>query len=108
MQTKTRCDSCEIVYIQGVRCHETGCPQAYTDETRECANCGTDFSPEHNHQSTCDHTCWVMYSGLDCYCDECSDETFSCECGECKHCTGEPATLEVIDRLNAVNSHSFM
>lgn len=23
-----RCDSCNVVYINGVRCHETGCPRA--------------------------------------------------------------------------------
>jgi len=30
-----RCDSCEALSINGIRCHETGCPNA----RHECAGC---------------------------------------------------------------------
>jgi hypothetical protein len=89
MNTQMNCNSCEVLYIQGVKSHEHGCPVSYQDELRECKECGSTFTPEHNQQNTCDHTCWVMYNGLDCYCDDCCDEVAYCDCGECKHCTGE-------------------
>ncbi len=53
MAWHNRCLSCAILYIQGVRCHETGCPSAWTDEIRECFECGCDFEPENRHQLTC-------------------------------------------------------
>ena len=28
------CDSCEVLVINNVICHETGCPDAWKDETR--------------------------------------------------------------------------
>lgn len=40
------CDSCEVVRINGVLCHEAGCPDAWRDRTRECDVCGCDFLPE--------------------------------------------------------------
>jgi len=30
-----RCSQCEVLVIQGIACHEQGCP----NETRECAEC---------------------------------------------------------------------
>lgn len=68
-----RCEQCEVVNINGVRCHETGCPEYYKDEKRECKNCGSEFTPEHSRQTTCDHSCYVAYNGLDCDCEECTE-----------------------------------
>jgi hypothetical protein len=34
-QFKVRCSQCEALVINGVPCHETGCPHA----THECAGC---------------------------------------------------------------------
>lgn len=47
------CDQCELARINGVLCHETGCPLAYRDSVRECRECGCDFSPESRHQRIC-------------------------------------------------------
>lgn len=51
------CDSCEVLYINGVKCHETGCPEAWKDEVRECGWCGGDFQPEDRHQKYCSESC---------------------------------------------------
>ena len=39
------CPQCETVYINGVLCHEQGCPEAWKDYTRTCRECGCDFKP---------------------------------------------------------------
>lgn len=48
-----RCDQCQIVYINGIRCHETGCPEAWREREVCCHECGLDFTPEHRRQLTC-------------------------------------------------------
>lgn len=72
------CSQCEALVINGVPCHETGCPNAR--ERRECDECGSVFVADSIQQSTCGHTCFVAYNGLDCNCDECGpfddDEDF--------------------------------
>lgn len=55
------CDQCEVLMIQGVKCHETGCPDAWQDETRECKWCGSEFKPEDRHQQMCDASCAEAY-----------------------------------------------
>lgn len=47
------CDQCEVLFINGVKCHEHGCPSAYKDEIRECKDCGCDFEPESSRQTFC-------------------------------------------------------
>lgn len=61
--TRRRCAQCQVAYIDGVRCHETGCPDAWQDETRECRECGSDFRPEDCHQIFCDDACGRAYTG---------------------------------------------
>jgi hypothetical protein len=48
------CQSCEALMINGVHCHETGCPDAWKDYEIECFTCGFDFMPEFDGQSVCD------------------------------------------------------
>ena len=48
------CDSCEVLYINGHKCHEIGCPEAWKDYNRECRACGCSFKPEHRFQRYCD------------------------------------------------------
>lgn len=48
------CDQCNIAYINGVRCHETGCPSAWQDTTLECKECGLEFGPGYANQVVCD------------------------------------------------------
>jgi hypothetical protein len=43
-----------MLSINGVACHEIGCPDAWKDETRECFECGCDFEPEQRYQQVCD------------------------------------------------------
>lgn len=59
-----RCDSCQMVRINGVACHETGCPDAWRDCQRECKWCGTEFVPGHPNQSCCDEDCYRSYHNL--------------------------------------------
>ena len=68
---RVRCDGCEALVIQGVACHETGCPEAWR-EPRECKECGSWFVPEERGQTCCDHSCHVAYSGVSCDCEECT------------------------------------
>ena len=51
--------------IQGVRCHEHGCPDAWQDENRECSWCGSEFQPEGRWQAFDDDTCYASYNNLD-------------------------------------------
>ena len=55
------CDSCEVLVINNVICHETECPDAWKDETRECKWCGRCFRPEEINQEFCDSDCAGAY-----------------------------------------------
>lgn len=57
-----KCDQCEVLVINGVICHERGCPDAWKDETRECKWCGTEFKPEEKDQHFCDEGCAKSYA----------------------------------------------
>lgn len=56
-----RCSSCEVLYINGVRCHEIGCPDAWRDYTVVCRWCGATFTPEERGQQFCDAGCAEAY-----------------------------------------------
>ncbi len=55
------CDSCEVLVINGIRCHELGCPEAWRDKTRDCAWCGREFKPVERHQLCCSDECAELY-----------------------------------------------
>lgn len=57
------CTSCQMLSINGLACHETGCPDTWMDELRECRNCGTDFTPSERYQACCDDDCTHSYYG---------------------------------------------
>ena len=59
------CQSCEILYINGEKCHETGCPDAWKDETRSCNWCGQMFVPEDREQNHCDYSCYCSDNGIE-------------------------------------------
>ncbi len=63
------CPSCQILRINGVWCHETGCPDAYLDEVRECRECGGDFVPDSREDRFCGDECRAAYYGHP-LCDE--------------------------------------
>lgn len=47
------CDSCSPSRINGVLCHEAGCPDAWRDCPVDCFTCGCEFFPEERWQGTC-------------------------------------------------------
>ena len=55
------CQSCEALMINGVYCHETGCPDSWKDYSRDCKNCGDGFKPEERGQMLCSDDCAEMY-----------------------------------------------
>ena len=59
------CDSCEVLNINGINCHEIGCPEAWKDYSRECKWCGNDFIPEESDQQFCDMDCAKVYFGIE-------------------------------------------
>jgi len=61
-ETVHRCYSCQLVRINGVVCHEIGCPDAWRDRLRECKWCGTDFVPTERSQAFCESSCAESYN----------------------------------------------
>lgn len=57
------CQSCQILVINGIKVHESGCPDAWKDYPRECKWCGTHFIPEEKDQVFCDESCAESYNG---------------------------------------------
>ena len=55
------CESCEASIINGVYCHEQGCPDSWKTEIRECLWCGSEFKPEHRDQHCCCDDCHLAY-----------------------------------------------
>lgn len=55
------CNSCEVLYINGLKCHEHGCPEAWKDYKKECVWCGQEFIPESKHQDCCSDDCSESY-----------------------------------------------
>ena len=55
------CDSCEVLNINGVNCHEIGCPDSWRDYDKDCMWCGTQFSPEYKEQECCCQECVEAY-----------------------------------------------
>lgn len=57
----TTCQSCQMVNINGVPCHETGCPDQWKGETRKCKWCGEGFTPKTARQLFCTTDCCDSY-----------------------------------------------
>ncbi len=51
------CKQCEALMINGVYCHEHGCPDAWRDYKRECRWCSQEFMPEYKDQIYCSDDC---------------------------------------------------
>ena len=65
------CDSCDCLFINGHKCHEHGCPDAWKDQVRECAECGCEYTPEDKDQVFCSNHCGNLHTGSECGCDVC-------------------------------------
>ena len=61
------CQSCQAVTINGLVCHERGCPDAWKDYKRTCKWCGSEFTPDDRYQTCCDEDCISAYYGLPLY-----------------------------------------
>jgi len=57
------CDGCSPMMINGVLCHEQGCPEAWRDCVKECLWCRREFRPEGEGQEFCDDECAAAYGG---------------------------------------------
>jgi hypothetical protein len=55
------CNSCEVLNINGVNCHEIGCPDSLKDHKVECKCCDNTFNPEYKGQKTCSDECYREY-----------------------------------------------
>jgi hypothetical protein len=47
------CNDCNPTRINGVLCHEQGCPSAWKDHARTCVECDAKFYSPHAHRKTC-------------------------------------------------------
>ena len=57
-----QCPSCEASIVNGVYCHETGCPDNHLFITRDCKWCGCAFTPENRNSLFCSDDCLDNYS----------------------------------------------
>ena len=58
---RASCTQCQAIAINGMLCHEQGCPIAWKDYTRECRWCGSIFDPETQWQDCCSNACAESY-----------------------------------------------
>src|SRR5271170_814608 len=47
------CEQCQALRVNGVPCHEPGCPDAWRDRDVDCFECGCPFRPESRYDRTC-------------------------------------------------------
>ncbi len=57
------CQSCEALTINGLYCHEHGCPDAWMGTSGECEHCGSKYKLEDREQQFCDQECVNEYYG---------------------------------------------
>ena len=55
------CESCNEISINGINCHEQGCPDAWKGYDLECKWCGCMFQPEIRNQDCCSVECTQDY-----------------------------------------------
>lgn len=69
------CDACQMQVIQGLPCHEAGCPEAWADEIRECEWCGSAFMAftREKESTCCSCCCDAAYYGFACDCPSCTE-----------------------------------
>lgn len=66
-----------MTYVNGHRCHEAGCPEAWRDYGAECRWCGTQLEPEYRGQTYCCPGCAASDRGEDLP-GECDDTNWTC------------------------------
>lgn len=48
------CQLCSAVRINGILCHEHGCPESWKT-IKDCKQCGNEFKPEFRNQEYCEN-----------------------------------------------------
>ena len=60
-----QCDQCNLMMINKVLCHETGCPDSWKFIKRSCKWCGQEFEPQDIAQDHCEMSCYYDYHGIE-------------------------------------------
>ncbi len=47
------CRQCEVLAINGIVCHEIGCPVSWKEYKLECFECGLEFEREEEYDTVC-------------------------------------------------------
>lgn len=81
-----RCIGCQLMSINGLVCHEIGCPEGWRGEERQCKWCGQTFEAEGCGWSY--HVVTAVEPDRCCACEQLWDGITTAK-GECRHC-GEP------------------
>ena len=55
------CDNYQIAFVNGIKCHEPNCLDAWQDYLKDCAWGGSEFQAEHPEQTFCDVECQESY-----------------------------------------------
>lgn len=58
-----QCTQCQVLSINGLRCHETGCPIAWREYTKRCRNCKREFKLKEQRQEVCSKQCYRDFWG---------------------------------------------
>ena len=58
------CDDCDALNINGILCHEIGCPSAWKNYNKKCRWCGTTFLPKEKDHEFCCVDCHNDYYGI--------------------------------------------
>ena len=58
------CQSCNEMMINGIRCHEIGCPDSWMGKEHECKECGCVFTPADKWEQFCSNQCHCAYNGF--------------------------------------------
>jgi hypothetical protein len=53
MITLNGCNGCSPSVVNGILCHEQGCPDRWRDTSKKCTDCGNDFYPDSRNQVMC-------------------------------------------------------
>lgn len=56
-----KCESCNVVVINGLYTHEFGCPDSWRDQILECKWCGSTYKPTERGDRFCDASCADAY-----------------------------------------------
>ncbi len=59
-----KCDQCQLLRINGVVCHEIGCPKAYKGTYYTCSGCGGEFKKKNARQVRCGRCVRILIQNL--------------------------------------------